>query len=84
MKGKLSRKEITRCIVTSFEVYSEYRVELGRKIWKKCRKAHILGKIRAHVPVQVRGVLVHVVFCFPISTNFCILAITCSFIIRFD
>ena len=37
----------------------EYRVELGRKIWKKCRKAHILGKSRAHVPVQVRGVPLH-------------------------
>ena len=62
----------------------EYRVELGRKMWKKCRKAHILGKIRGVVSIQVRGVPVHVVFCFPISTSFRILAITCSFLIRFE
>ena len=84
MKEDLSRKEITRCIVNGFEVYMKYRVELGRKTWKKCRKAHILGKIRAHVPVQVRGVPIHVVLCFPISTSFCILAITCSLFIRFE
>ena len=84
MKGELSRKEITRCIVNGFEVYIEYRVELGRKIWKKSRKAHILGKIRAHVPVRVKGVPIHVVFCFPVSTSFCILTITCSFLIQFE
>ena len=61
-----------------FQVYMKYRIELGRKIWKKkCRKAHILGKIRAHV-------LVHVMLCFPVSISFCIAAITCSFIIRFE
>ena len=78
MKDDLSRKEITRCIVNGFEVYMKYRVELGRKIWKKkCRKGHILGKIRAHV-------LVHVMLCFPILTSFRISAITFSFIIRIE
>ena len=62
----------------------KYRVELGRKILKKCRKGHILGKIRAHVPVQVRGVPVHVMLCFPTSTSFRILAIIFSFLIRFE
>ena len=84
MKDNLSRKEITRCIVNGFEVNMVYRVELGTKIWKKFRKAHILCKIRAHVPVQVRGVPVHVMLCFPISTSFRILAITCSFLILFE
>ena len=56
----------------------------GGKIWKNGRKAHILGKIRAPVPVQVRAVPVQVVFCFPISTSFRILAITFSFLIRFE
>ena len=62
----------------------DYRVELGGKIGKKCRKAHILGKSRGGVPVQVRGVPVHLVFCFPISTSFRIFAITYSFLIRFE
>ena len=35
MKGEFSRKEITRCIVNGFEVYSEYRVELGIKNMEK-------------------------------------------------
>ena len=35
MKEDLSRKEIKRWIVNGFEVYKKYRVELGRKIWKK-------------------------------------------------
>ena len=35
MKEDLSRKAITRCIVNGFELYMKYRVELGRKIWKK-------------------------------------------------
>ena len=34
-----------------------------------------------HVPVHVRGVPVHPALVFPVSTNFRILAITCSFII---
>ena len=43
MKEDLSRKEITRCIVNGFEVYVEYRVELGSKIWKNGTKTHNLG-----------------------------------------
>ena len=35
------------------------------------------------VPVQVRAVPVQVVFCFSILTSVRIVAITCSFIIRF-
>ena len=35
MKEDLSRKEITRCIVNGFEVYMEYRVELGIKNMEK-------------------------------------------------
>ena len=41
----------------------EYRVELDRKIGKKCRKAHILGKIRTHVSL-------HVVSCFSVLTKY--------------
>ena len=35
MKDNLSRKEITRCLVNGFDVYMNYRVELGQKhtIW---------------------------------------------------
>ena len=43
MKEDLSRKEITRCIGNSFEVYMEYRVDWVAKIWKNGRKIHILG-----------------------------------------
>ena len=80
----------------------DYRVELGRKIWKNGRKTHILafsgdmyrytlnmyryilgsGHFGQHVPVQVRAVPVHVLFCFAILTSFRILTITCSFLIR--
>ena len=78
MKEDLSRKEITRCIVNGFEVYMKYRVELGKKnMEKKCRKAHILGKIRAHV-------LVHIMLSFPVSTSFRISDIPCSFLIQFE
>ena len=42
LNDDLSRKEITRCIVNGFEVYMEYRVDLGSKIWKNGRKIHIL------------------------------------------
>ena len=58
-------------------MYIEYGVGGGSNIWKKCRKAHILGKIRGGVPVQV-------MLCFPVSISFRILAITCSFLIRFE
>ena len=43
MKDNLSRKEITRCIINGFEVYMEYRVDLGSKIFKNGTKIHILG-----------------------------------------
>ena len=36
------------------------------------------------VPVHVRGVPVHPVMLFPISTSFLMLAITFSFLIRFE
>ena len=84
MKEDLSRKEITRCIGNGFEVYMEYRVDLGRNIWKKGRKTHILGKFRRVVPVHVRAVPVQVVFCFSVLTSVRILAITCSFLIRIE
>ena len=32
-------------------MYIEYGVDLGSNIWKKGRKAHILGKFRGAVPV---------------------------------
>ena len=57
---------------------------MGSNTWKKGRKTHILGKIRGVVPVQVRVVPVQVVFCFSILTSVRILAITCSFMIRFE
>ena len=57
---------------------------MGSNTWKNGRKTHILGKIRGTVPVQVRAVPVQVVFCFSILTSVRILAITCSFLIRFE
>ena len=57
---------------------------MGINIWKKGRKTHILGKIRGAVPVQVRAVPVTKVFYFSILTSVRILAITWSFIIRFE
>ena len=64
---------------------------MGRNTWKNGRKTHILDKFRRHVPVQVRVVPVQVrvvpvqvVFCFSILTSIRILAITCSFLIRFE
>ena len=72
-------------------MYIEYGVDLGSNIWKNGRKTHILGKIRGAVPVQVRAVPVQVravpvqvVLCFSILINIRILAITCSFLIRFE
>ena len=59
-------------------------MDLGKNIWKKGRKTHILEKFRRAVPVQVRNVPIQVVFCFSISTNIRILALTCSFLIRFE
>ena len=51
---------------------------------KREKKTHILGKIRGVVPVPIRAVPVQVVFCFSVLTSVCILAITFSFIIRFE
>ena len=65
-------------------MYIEYLLDLGENIWKKGRKTHILGKIRGPVPVQVRVVPVHVVFYFFVLTRVRILAITYSFLIRFE
>ena len=59
-------------------------MDLGENIWKKGRKTHIMGKFRRAVPVQVRAVPVQVVFCFSILTSVRILAINCSFLIRFE
>ena len=59
-------------------------MDLGENIWKNERKTHILGKIRGPVPVQVRAVPVQVVFCFSVLTSVRILAITFSFMIRFE
>ena len=56
MKDELSKIEISRGIWSGFKVYIEYGVDVGSNTWKKGRKAHILGKIRAPVPVQVRAV----------------------------
>ena len=65
-------------------MYIDYGVDRGSNIWKKCRKAHIMGKIRGGVPVQVRAVPVQVAFCFSIRTSVCIWTITSSFMIRFE
>ena len=59
-------------------------MDLGSNIWKKGRKTHIMGKFRGAVPVPIRAVPVQVVFCFSILTSVRILAITCSFMIRFE
>ena len=45
-----------------FDVYMKYRVDLGRKIWKKGTKTHILGIFGLHVPVHPEHVPVHLVF----------------------
>ena len=65
-------------------MYMEYWVDLCINIWKKWKKTHILGIFGGPVPVQVRAVPVQVVFCFSILTSVRILAITCSFLIRFE
>ena len=65
-------------------MYMEYWVDMGINVWKNGRKTHILGVFRGPVPVQVRDVPVQVVFYFSISTSVRILAITCSFLIRFE
>ena len=56
-------------------------MDLGENIWKKGRKSHILGKIRAPILVQVRAVPVQVAFCFSILTSVRIWTITFSFLI---
>ena len=42
------------------------------------------GPTYTGIPVQVRGVPVHVMLCFLVLTIFRILAITCSFLIRYE
>ena len=54
------------------------------KIYGKMEEKPILGKIRGLVPVQVRVVPVQVVFCFSVLISVRILAIPCSFLIRFE
>ena len=58
----------------------KYRI----KVHEKWKRTHILGIFGGSVPVQVRAVPVQVVLCFSISTIVRILAITCSFLIRFE
>ena len=56
----------------------DYRVELDGKIGKNGSKTQILGnKIQGTVSLQE-------MLCFPISTIFRIVTITCSFLIRFE
>ena len=43
MKEDLSKNRDFKMNWSGFEVYREYRVELGRNIWKNGRKTHILG-----------------------------------------
>ena len=58
----------------------DYRVELDGNIWKNGSKTQILGKkFQGTVWFSVQEML-----CFPISTSFHILTITCSFMIRFE
>ena len=52
-------------------------VNYGRKVHEKWKRTHILGIFEGPVPVQV-------VLCFSISTSVRILAITYSFMIRFE
>ena len=59
-------------------------VNYGRKVHEKWKRIHILGIFGRPVPVQVRAVPVQVVFCFSVSTSVSILAITFSFLIRFE
>ena len=59
-------------------------VNYGRKVHEKWKRTHILGIFGGFVPVQVRVVPVQVVLCFSILSSVCILAITCSFLIRFE
>ena len=51
---------------------------------EKGKKTHIMGKFRRVVPVQVKAVPVQVVLCFSVLTSVRILAINCSFLIRFE
>ena len=54
---------------------------------EKCSKNTHSGHFRVTtqcVPVHIRGCTGTPCFVFPVSTNFCILAITYSFLIRFE
>ena len=54
----------------------KYRVELGRKIWKKNAEKPTFWAKFEHMYWYM--------LCFPILTSFRISTITCSFIIRFE
>ena len=56
----------------------------GRKVHEKWKRTHILSIFGGPVPIQVRAVPVQVMLCFSILTSVRILAITCSFLIRFE
>ena len=59
-----------------------YRYTFGPVPILPSRTEPVPVQVRA-VPVQVRAVPVQVVLCFSVSTSVCILAIICSFLIRF-
>ena len=46
MKDELSKIEISRGIWSGLDMYMEYRVDLGSKIWKNGTKIHILAIFR--------------------------------------
>ena len=60
-----------------------YRYTFGPILVLPSRTKPVPVQVRA-VPVQVRAVPVQVVFCFYVLTSVRILAITCSFLIRFE
>ena len=94
MKNELSRKEITRCIGNGFEVYMEYKVDWVAKYGKMGEKHTfwaIFGDMYRYTLNLYRYMLGSGRF-WPtctgtpnsILTSFRILAITCSFLIRFE
>ena len=98
MKDDLSKNRDFKMNWSGFDVFMEYWVDLGINIWKNGRKTHILGIFRGPVPVHLgpirvqpfrtEPVLVQVrnrcgTLC-SILTNVGILAITCSFLSRFE
>ena len=63
------------------EIY-HFWAKLGDLYWYTFGHVPVLPSRTEPVPVQVRAV--PVVFCFSILTSVCILAITFSFLIRFE